>query len=308
MRHADRHKDNSPAAATRSPVPAIALGVVCFALGFACAIPLFSRGRGAAQSESTSGAAAAEPPIAARSEPTAKRRKVERPFLTRPPESCSASDSESERAYRAQQARELGELLRMKIGPLRHMQAIGGPEAVADSLGYWTAGWTDALVRTAPDMVDELAAEFETKMCDPNADPAELMVLSNVIGRMPELGNERGFECIAARGTEDAVLWRSLDAWRVGDLPKTPAMVRLEQTATDERTRLRMVKFADEVPPAATESAVDEEESDPEKQLAFEQGSSPVGVLAALMKKRAAEAAKANASDSNEPEASDPKQ
>jgi hypothetical protein len=306
MRRADRPKDNSPAAATRSPLPAIALGMVCFALGFACAIPLFSRGGGATQTESTAGPAAAEPPIATRSEPTAKRRKVERPFLTRPPESCSASDSEGERAYRAQQARELGELLRMKIGSLRHMQAIGGPEAVADSLGYWTIGWTDALVRTAPDLVDDLAAEFETKMCDPNADPAELMVLSNVMGHMPELGNERGFECIAARGTEDAVLWRSLDAWRAGALPKTPAIARLEQTATDERTRRRLVKFADEVPAAETESAVDEEESDPEAQLAFKQGSSPVGVLTALLEKQAA-AARAKASDSNEPEA-DPKQ
>jgi hypothetical protein len=94
-------------------------------------------------------------------------------------------------------------------------------------------------------MVDELAAEFEASLCNPDLNPSEVMVISRVMGQMPELGNERGFDCIFERGTEDMVLWSTLDAWRANALPKSASFAKLEQSARDERTRRRLVKLGD---------------------------------------------------------------
>jgi hypothetical protein len=233
----------------RFAVLAVAFGGACFGLGFVAALPpRVGAGSGPAAEQEMERVAAA-PSIERRQ----KRRKVERPYLVRPAESCPATDSSAEREYRTQQSRELVGLLRYKISATEATSPVDGPEGVMNGLAPWLMGWTDALVRTAPDMVDELAAEFEASMCNPDTNPSEVMVLSRVIGQMPELGNERGFDCIFERGTEDMVLWTTLDAWRASAMPKSPALIKLEQRARDERTQRRLVKVSDEHPPELAE-------------------------------------------------------
>jgi hypothetical protein len=220
----------------------IGSSAVCFALGFVTAMPPRNSAIAAAPPEAAPEAPA---PAAAAPEGKAKRRKVERPFLVRPAESCPAADSSTERDYRVQQSRELMGLLRSKIRSTEATNPIDGPEGVMNGLAPYLIGWTDALVRTAPDMVDELAAEFEASLCNPDLNPSEVMVISRVMGQMPELGNDRGFDCIFERGAEDMVLWSTLDAWRANAMPKSAAFAKLEQSARDERTRSRLVKLND---------------------------------------------------------------
>lgn len=162
-------------------------------------------------------------------------------------------------------------LLRRQLAPLEKVRLPGGPEAAVQGVMPYLLGWTDSVVRTAPDLMDELAGEIETTMCDHEASPASIMLMSRVVQQLPELGNPRGFDCVVARGTEDVVLWDALDAWRKGALPKSAALERLERAATDERTRRRSIKWDDELAHAEPLPPLDEE--------AVEQNPSPDAVV-----------------------------
>jgi hypothetical protein len=69
--------------------------------------------------------------------------------------------------------------------------------------------------------------------------------MAHLVEDMPELANERTFDCVAARGKEDSVLWSMLDAWRSADMPPSAALSKLQQTATDPRTTRRFMDGAE---------------------------------------------------------------
>jgi hypothetical protein len=140
----------------------------------------------------------------------------------------------------------LVELLRQKARLAEKTQGHAGPEAVANALGPYMAAWADAVVRTAPDLADELAAEMERTLCAADTSDAQSVVVSRAIAYMPELGNGSAFGCVAARGKEDAVLWSALDAWRLGTSPMTPELQALASASKDERTLRRLIKQEDE--------------------------------------------------------------
>jgi len=115
-----------------------------------------------------------------------------------------------------------------------------GPEAQVRLVTEYLHGWLDAVMRTAPDMTDELAMELEKLFCAPDADEATLLVAFEITMGMPELASEKGFDCIfLKRKVEDVVLWRGLDAWRQTDLPLPSSLARIQKSAQDQRTRDR---------------------------------------------------------------------
>jgi hypothetical protein len=133
-------------------------------------------------------------------------RPIKREYLVRPADACQQSDPEGEQRYRSEQSRELLGVLRTRLGLVERLPNAGSPEAVLGALDPYIEGWTDSLVRTGPDLADEIAAELEATMCDSSATPTQLTLRARVIQRMPELGNARGIDCVVARGTEDLPL------------------------------------------------------------------------------------------------------
>ncbi len=184
-------------------------------------------------------------------------RPIEREYLVRPVESCQQADPEAERVYREQQSRELVGLLQTSLRRIERLPQPGGAEGAVNKMDCYLQGWTDSLIRTGPDLADELASELQRTMCDPNASETQIMLSARVLKRMPELGNAEAFDCVAKRGTEDAALWDALEAWRLGSLPKTPALEELARSSKDERTQMRLVKFAEESQSATLEPSVD---------------------------------------------------
>jgi hypothetical protein len=168
-----------------------------------------------------------------------ERTVVKRPFLIRPNDLCVATDQEKERQYRQKQSDELIDLMLARLDLLASQESDGNPELHATRLSMYQKGMFDALIRTAPDLADELATRIETELCDESPEASHVISLSRIVHDMPELANERAFDCIASRGKEDTVLWSVLDAWRATGLPETPALAAVRRTASDERTKMR---------------------------------------------------------------------
>lgn len=174
-----------------------------------------------------------------------KYRPVRRPFLVRPVELFEPTDEKAELRYQHQQAQEIMKLMRLNLSHQRALTRADSAEGIATSISAYMHGLADALIRTAPDLVDAMAGELEQAMCEPNTDPAELIAVSQLIARLPELANEKSFECVfKLHAEEDAVLWQALDAFNVTGMPKPQALLELAQTSTDPRTHKRLLDRA----------------------------------------------------------------
>jgi hypothetical protein len=195
---------------------------------------------GAVHPSASTAASPAAPAVAARARPRA-RKPLERTFVQRPTELFVATDAEAEARYRQAQSRDLLGLIRQQIAIAQRTNPGGHPEAIANqSLGYLQA-WVDTVMRVAPDMVDELAAEVEGVLCADGAPPAERIAMSRVLMAIPELANPRGFDCAFAKHPEeDIALWYALDAWRASGLPRPAALDAIARAAQDERTLERL--------------------------------------------------------------------
>jgi hypothetical protein len=177
-----------------------------------------------------------------------QHRPVTRPYLTRPEELFVARDEEAQQEYRVRQSNELIDLLMMRIGAMSRPGFGDDPEVVASSMAMYQKGMIDAVVRTAPDLVEELAARLERSICEQHARPAQQVSLMRVIQDMPELANPGTFDCIFENGREDIVLWTALDSWKAAGRPDTPRLQSLRSHARDPRTlsRLRPPREEDE--------------------------------------------------------------
>jgi hypothetical protein len=176
------------------------------------------------------------------------------PFALRPSHVASAtprtaiaaSDDEATEAqllaHRRTQSREVLAALSFQTNAAKLVPHATSPEATAAEVDMYVAGWADALMRGAPELVDELAEEIERSMCAPDADDAQLLVLVHAVSRVPELANARGLECLLSREQEDVVLWNTLDAWKVSvrRLAPSDVLARLENSAQDKRTLDRL--------------------------------------------------------------------
>lgn len=113
------------------------------------------------------------------------------------------------------------------------------PEAIMGHTVQYIQGLADGLSRTAPDLTEHLAEEVKSTLCATNSRPSQQLTMIRLLMAMPTVASEEGFDCIANRGVEDPVLWNALDAWKASGLPKTEALLRLEQNASDPRTKAR---------------------------------------------------------------------
>jgi hypothetical protein len=191
-------------------------------------------------------------PVARSPQASRVSRKIERPFLVRPPDLFVARDEDASRKYRHDQAKELFGTLRRKLSVVKLMSPDKNPESVSIQMAEYLSGWVDGVVRGAPDLVDDFALEVEDTLCSRDQDPALMLMTFRLVTQMPELGGDKAFDCVFAdRKHEDVVLWSGLDAWRASDLPKSAALTSLEQNATDERTRAHLLPHRG-LPPGAT--------------------------------------------------------
>ena len=185
----------------------------------------------------------------------AAQRTIKRPFLVRPAELFAATDEDAVRAYHRDQARELFGTLRRRLGMTKAMSPDPNPESHATQTAEYLEGWVDGVIRTAPDLVDELAQEVQDTLCAKDRDRSLLLVTFRLIGSMPELASDAGFDCIFTEDAgEDIVLWGALDAWRASGLPKSAALAALEHTASDPRTRERFQPRRKRGPQGASEA------------------------------------------------------
>jgi hypothetical protein len=170
------------------------------------------------------------------------RRTVDLPLVVRPIDPEALRDEAEAQRYRSEQAGDLANLVRARTARMLGRSPNEPPEAAANQTFVYLQGWLDGVMRLAPDLVDELALEVEQSFCAEATSAAELIVMSRVVQAMPELANPGGFECLFARSPkEDAVLWAALDAFQLSGLPKSPTLERIEQNATDPRTKRRFL-------------------------------------------------------------------
>jgi hypothetical protein len=155
------------------------------------------------------------------------------------------ADPEAEQTYRTQQSAEMMHLLRSMLRRAE-MSTIGGPEEVVQQLSEYVRGWADAFTRTAPDLADELASEVEGVMCSKGSSDTQLLLMSQLILQIPELGSARSFDCVFERDAEDSVLWETLAAFREADLPQSDALSALAAKAKDERTQVALQHATEE--------------------------------------------------------------
>jgi hypothetical protein len=184
----------------------------------------------------------------------------DRQILTPPLHLAEVPDDEAAeqlRKYEQMQARDLVGLLRARV---RQAAFLAGrddvPEALAAQMGEYMAGWVDAVIRTAPTLAEDLAAEVETALCDPESKPSEVMLFARLGRNMPELTSAAGFQCVlGAHPQEDAVLWEVLDSLQGSNLPAPSALEPIAERARDERTLRRLHAIADRDPAAQTRTA-----------------------------------------------------
>ncbi len=166
-------------------------------------------------------------------------RAVRKPYVARDVAAYVPKDAHADAVYRVEQSRELVDLVRRSVTRASlFVPPEGGPEMIANQVAMYQSGWIDSLVRTAPNLVDELASEIERSMCSSETSDAELIVMSRTVSTAPELANSAAFDCLfSKRRGEDVVLWSAVEAWRRSGLPKTDVIAEVERSAKDDRTR-----------------------------------------------------------------------
>jgi hypothetical protein len=187
------------------------------------------------------------------SNPRVEQIQRQRVILSRPVELVEArSDEAAEqlKSYERQQARDMMDMLMRRVQLAAHTNP-GDPEGAVAATNEYLAGWVDGVIRTAPDLADELATEMTATLCGDEVPPTKSLAASRLGLQMPELASSEGLDCVFTRQlregelTEDVVLWAALDTWQRSGLPKTPALEAIEAAARDERTRRRFMPLQD---------------------------------------------------------------
>jgi hypothetical protein len=150
--------------------------------------------------------------------------------------------AETLRRYEEEQARDLVGLLRARVRQSAFsLGAQADPESILMQQNDYLEGWVEGIVRTAPTLADDLAAEVESALCDPETQAGESMLYARLGRLMPEVTSPAAFECALARHTqEDAVLWELLDALGASGLPAPKALDAVARNARDDRTLRRL--------------------------------------------------------------------
>jgi len=115
-------------------------------------------------------------------------------------------------------------------------------EAQATAIAPYAEGLLEGALQSDPAMRAAFGAEFKARLCGsaPTTD-AEIISLSQMMRIVPDQATPEAFDCFFSHAKEDVPLWSMMDAWRTTGLDKTPALTKLEATATDSRTQRRLL-------------------------------------------------------------------
>jgi hypothetical protein len=141
--------------------------------------------------------------------------------------------------HRRDQSFKAVRLLRARVDYVQAMMPSTTTEGVANQIDGYVHAWVDVTTSVAPELVDDIAQAIEETMCSEQASDGQLVVLSRVIARSPELANKRSLECILGRSkAEDTVLWEALKAWESAALllPESEILTQLEHRCSDQRS------------------------------------------------------------------------
>jgi hypothetical protein len=117
-----------------------------------------------------------------------------------------------------------------------------GIEAEGNSMVPYLEGALAMLRQLDPDLIPIMREQLADDVCKEGTTDREAMLYAKMVLLDGGLGSPRAFECWFARHQgEDVLLWSMLDAWQSAGREKTPALARLGDSATDQRTKLRLM-------------------------------------------------------------------
>ena len=114
-------------------------------------------------------------------------------------------------------------------------------EARANSVLPYVSGVLHGALQADPGLRSAFSAEFTSSLCERTLEDDQTISMAHMALGLPDVATESGFDCFFSKAKEGVPLWTMLDAWRRSGLPKTPAIARLQATATDSRTTRRFL-------------------------------------------------------------------
>jgi hypothetical protein len=103
----------------------------------------------------------------------------------------------------------------------------------------------DGAIQADPGIRQAFSTQFTSALCERSLKPDQVITMASLAVVLPDAATPQGFDCFFSHATEDLPLWSMLDAWRGSGLEKTPALARLQASATDERTTSRFMSRSD---------------------------------------------------------------
>lgn len=125
----------------------------------------------------------------------------------------------------------------------------GGLEAMMNQADGYLRGMVEAARVLDPRAIAALREKFEEGVCTgAMATDRELILYARLITIESGIGTPRGIGCaLKAHRQEDIVLWTFLDSWNALGRPAIAGWADIERSATDIRTRERLLSAEDRV-------------------------------------------------------------
>jgi hypothetical protein len=237
---------HSRARAAPTPTKSPPGRVLHVALALSILVLVFSAGRMSASSATTSPALAptSNPSVRSQADLSSSSRRVARlpsvpatTTVTSPP-ACEEAGDSPQRLSRAEY------LFDRFLERLSRQPRLPGstPEKQANLLRSTLTGVIEAARAFDPISRVALSHELTRRLCETELGHAESIAVAYLATDMPEISTEKGFECFFSKigRQESPRVWAMLDAWRSSGQPPTAAILALQRTALDERTRRRL--------------------------------------------------------------------
>lgn len=182
-----------------------------------------------------------DPPLARVAERAGDRPTMRAPALMLPV--CPRTSDDDPVALSEARRKRAEFLLNGVFKQLTHQSRMGidPAEARADAVLSYLSGVLNGALQADPGIRSAFSAEFTLSLCDRALEDDQSISMAHMALALPDIATESGFECFFSKSKEGVPLWTMLDAWRRSGLPKTPAIARLQATATDSRTTRRFL-------------------------------------------------------------------
>jgi hypothetical protein len=205
------------------------------------AVASFWAGRSSAPAhEAPADASRSDPPMA-----RAVDRAINQPSRTPPPALavCPRTSNEDPIALSEARRKRAEFLLNGVFNQLagESQRGTDPAEARADAVLPYLSGVLNGALQADPGIRGAFAAQFTSALCERTLADDQAISVAHIALALPDVASDSGFECFFSKAKEGVPLWTMLDAWRRSGLPKTPAIARLQASATDSRTTRRFL-------------------------------------------------------------------